>query len=200
MEEIRENCGSYDPELECYSWDINIYYDDIDHTQLLHHAYALRFFEHAREHMISKEFLPALLESDNIILVAVKTEQKHTSYSIPRIGDVLNIRTKVQVEGKYRIRFLHEAWRRREGIYAGTTEEISSPVLTIKGFVEMACLDASSFKLVTLPERVLKELRIIPNQDDKAKKPLHKPSKLDDFPSAFQYECSVSDFDTDFTR
>lgn len=174
--------GRYDPELGYFSYDISVYYDDIDHTNTIHHAFYLRFFEHAREHMLGQDFLPTLLDTENVIIVAVNSEQTHHDFNFPRIGNVLNIRTRVSLDSQYRIKFLHEAWK--EG------------VILVKGHVEMVCLNASTLQLVPLPCVMTTALHG-ETASPLPKLSIRRKQLVQDV--NYQYNGSVSDYDTDFT-
>lgn len=195
--------GRFDAGKGYFSWAESIYYDDIDHTNTVHHAYYLRFFEHAREHMLGQRFLPSLLQSQNTIIVAVKTDQKHADFSTATLGDKLEIRTKVQTQGEYRIIFNHEAWRTSGAAKEKDIEECA-PLLVVSGSVEMVCLDAEKLSVVPLPEEMTKEMMIMAQdaeqigQQAKPKRVLRKPSR--DASKSVDWLGVVNDFDTDFTK
>ena len=193
--------GRYDESKGYFSWRESLYYDDIDHTQSVHHAYYLRFFEHAREHMLGQDFLPTLLQAQNVIIVATKTDQKHANFDAATLGDTIEIRTRVEVHGAYRIVFQHEAWRSGCRKSSNLTESETASVLVVSGSVEMVCLDATKLSLVPLPEAMTSQMMVVEAVKKSPVKPMRVQRKgQGDMGKLMEYVGTVSDVDTDFTK
>mmetsp|Transcript_4409 Transcript_4409/g.5116 ORF Transcript_4409/g.5116 Transcript_4409/m.5116 type:complete len:325 (-) Transcript_4409:1903-2877(-) len=198
--------GRYNPALGYYCWEIMLYYDDITHEQEIHHAYQLKFWEHAREHMLDEQFLPKLLESESAMFVTVKSEQKQyfnlDLKKLVRIGNLMEIRTTVKIDGKFRIRFQHET-------YLKTKKGESAPKLYAAGYVEMVCVNSIKHTIMPIPRVMLNEVSV---DDPGDVKPVRKPiqrkrdvlkdqaSKNLSATDFSVFEWVVSDFDTDFTE
>lgn len=194
---ISEN-GRWNEELKCFEWWETLYYDDISHKEYVHNAYMLRFFEHAREHMLDEKYLADVIENEEKMFVAVSTYQKQL-YNIEiknktRVGNWLNVRTTVQVDGKFRIRFCHNLY------LSDSINKETELNLLCEGYVDMVCVNPINHKITTLPDSIFKQvsnIENIPKMKIKSKtlQSLNQPK------STYQtYNWIVSDFDTDFTK
>mmetsp|Transcript_10828 Transcript_10828/g.13547 ORF Transcript_10828/g.13547 Transcript_10828/m.13547 type:complete len:326 (-) Transcript_10828:511-1488(-) len=198
--------GRYNPSLGYYCWDIMLYYDDITHSQEIHHAYQLRFWEHAREHMLDEEFLPSLIETDRAMFVTVKSEQKQynnaENQALVRIGNLLEIRTRVKIDGKFRIRFEHET-------YLKTKEKDSTPKCFATGYVDMVCVHSEKHSILQIPQTMINEVAIQSNEEatktTPARKAIIRKKKApnltkENIDESKVIQWRVNDFDTDFTE
>ena len=117
---------------------VQIYYEDTDHSGLVYHPNYLKYFERAREHVLGVDELVRLLNEDGIGFVVYKAELTYLKGAV--FGDSIEIRTEVEKESDYRLRF-------RQNVYRG--EE-----LLVEGQVEMVCVDRKG-TLSRIPEVVL---------------------------------------------
>lgn len=216
MTESNKN-GRFIPSLGYFSFWDSLYYDDITHEGVIHHAYFLRFFEHAREHMLEDQFLANLFDERRTMFVAVQSDQQFSMSEkvkeATRVGNPVNVRTKVEVEGKFRIRFLNSLY-----ICQDRVENSDDAVLVCDGFVDMVVVNADSNRVVPLPDEVFDEDQMTKVQRQPVKKPLRKPKNAttstsranSQFASDMEMavledlfkDCvwNVSKFDTDFTK
>lgn len=117
---------------------VQIYYEDTDLSGVVYHANYLKYFERAREHLLGAEELVRLYEQDGIGFVVYKCEL--TFREGARLGDVIEIRTRLQAESDWRVTFHQAAWR------PGGDKAL------VEGTVQLVCVREG--QLVRLPETV----------------------------------------------
>jgi acyl-CoA thioester hydrolase len=120
--------------------EVRIYYEDTDLSGLVYHANYLKYFERAREHLIGGEELVRLYDDEGVGFVVYKVGL--TFREGARLGDILDIRTSVEVDGRYRAIFHQAAWR----------PDGEQPM--VSGEVQLACT-GRDLKLVPLPKSVI---------------------------------------------
>jgi acyl-CoA thioester hydrolase len=110
-----------------FSFQVQIYYEDTDHSGVVYHANYLKYFERAREHAIGKELLVRLWQEEGLGFAVYKVELGF--FEGAQFGDVLEIRSRYEREGTYRVNWFQEAWRP------------GSKKPACQGMVQMICLD-----------------------------------------------------------
>jgi tol-pal system-associated acyl-CoA thioesterase len=121
-----------------YSHRVRIYYEDTDLSGVVYHANYLKYFERAREHIIGPEELARRWDEEGVGFVVYKAELTYKAGA--RLGEEIEIRTYVRLDGLYRSIFQHEVWR------ADGSERM------VFGEVHMVCVDKeNNKKLVPLP-------------------------------------------------
>ena len=113
-----------------------VYYEDTDHSGVVYHANYLKFFERAREDIIGVENLSHMWHRDGIGFAVYKASLAFHDGAV--FGDTLDIRTRWEKQGDYRIVFFHEAWR----------TESKKPAVTCE--LELVCLGPGK-KLLPIP-------------------------------------------------
>ncbi len=108
-------------------FQVQVYYEDTDHSGVVYHANYLKYFERARETLIGTDALVKLWEDQGIGFSVYRVEMGFFDGAF--FGDRLDIRTTVETEGKYRLIFHQEAWRPNG----------KKPAVT--AVIEMVCLD-----------------------------------------------------------
>ena len=91
------------PSEEFHVHKVRIYYEDTDVSGLVYHANYLKYFERAREHIIGPDELVRLLQEDGLGFVVYKAEM--TFREGARLGDEIEVRTRVSKESPYRAVF-----------------------------------------------------------------------------------------------
>ncbi len=119
-----------------YRFPVQIYYEDTDHSGVVYHANYLKYFERAREEAIGSERLVRLWEEEGLGFAVYKADMGF--FEGARFGDTLEIRTRYEQDGDYRIIWHQEAWR------PGGTKAAVTAV------IELVCLDRNT-KLRPLP-------------------------------------------------
>ncbi len=114
-----------------------VYYEDTDHSGVVYHANYLKYFERAREDIIGIDTLSDMWHRHGIGFAVYKADLQYREGAI--FGDLLEIRTRWEKQGEYRLVFFHEAWR-PEGI---------RPAVTCR--LELVCLGPEK-KLLPIPE------------------------------------------------
>ena len=122
---------------------VQIYYEDTDLSGVVYHANYLKYFERAREHLIGPEELVRLLDEEGIGFVVYRAEM--TFKEGARLGDRVEVRTRVELESRYRATFHQDVWRPGG----------ESPA--VLGVVELVCVGPGQ-KLVPLPAGVVERL------------------------------------------
>ena len=125
--------------MSYHSHIVQIYYEDTDLSGVVYHANYLKYFERAREHILGPEKLVKLWEEDGIGFVVYKCEM--TFREGAKLGDTLEIRTRVRPESAYRAIFEQNVYRQGG----------DKPM--VEGMVQLVCVDAEQ-KLVALPDEV----------------------------------------------
>jgi tol-pal system-associated acyl-CoA thioesterase len=125
------------PEPPPHVLPVRVYLEDTDAQGFVYHANYLRFFERARSEILDAAGYPMreIAEGSHRFVVYDMTIRFRTP---ARLGDRLEIRTRVERTSGYRVTFRHEATR------AGDTMILAS------ADVDVVALDASG-KLQELP-------------------------------------------------
>lgn len=92
-----------------HHFSTQVYYEDTDHSGVVYHANYLKYFERAREDIIGIQALSDLWHSQGIGFAVYKATLGYHDGAV--FGDLLDIRTRWEKQGDYRIVFFHEAWR-----------------------------------------------------------------------------------------
>ena len=130
-------------EMREHSHKVQIYYEDTDLSGVVYHSNYLKYFERAREHCLGSDELVRLWDEDGLGFVVYKVEVTYREGA--RLGDVLDIRSTVEIESPYRAVFRQNVWR----------EGGSKPL--VEGIVQLVCVDANQ-KLTPLPTCVSEEM------------------------------------------
>ena len=125
--------------MQTHHHTVQIYYEDTDLSGVVYHANYLKYFERAREHLLGPEKLVELWENDGIGFVVYKCEM--TFKEGAKLGDTLDIRTRVTMESAYRAIFDQKVYRQ------------GSDKVMVEGIVQLVCVDAEQ-KLVAIPKVV----------------------------------------------
>ena len=123
-----------DNKTQCFS--VQVYYEDTDHSGVVYHANYLKFFERAREDLFGVKTLSKMWHEHGIGFAVYKTSLGFHEGAV--FGELLDIRTKWEKEGEYRIVFSHEAWR----------PDAKKAAVTCT--LELVCLNADK-KLMPIP-------------------------------------------------
>jgi tol-pal system-associated acyl-CoA thioesterase len=126
---------------------VQIYYEDTDLSGVVYHANYLKYFERAREHMLGPAELVRLWDEDGIGFVVYHAELTYREGA--RLGDTLEIRTRVNLESRYRAIFHHDVYRE------GGTQAL------VEGIVHLVCVDSAQ-NLTPLPQAALQAAQSSP--------------------------------------
>ena len=129
--------------MQTHHHNVQIYYEDTDLSGVVYHANYLKYFERAREHLLGPDKLVELWENDGIGFVVYKCEM--TFKEGAKLGDTLDIRTRVTMESAYRAIFDQKVYRQ------------GSDKAMVEGIVQLVCVDAEQ-KLVAIPS-IVQELQ-----------------------------------------
>lgn len=125
--------------MQTHHHAVQIYYEDTDLSGVVYHANYLKYFERAREHLLGPDKLVELWENDGVGFVVYKCEM--TFKEGAKLGDTLDIRTRVTMESAYRAIFDQKVYRQ------------GSDKVMVEGIVQLVCVDAEQ-KLVAIPKVV----------------------------------------------
>lgn len=126
-----------------YSFKVQVYYEDTDHSGVVYHANYLKYFERAREDMLGIPQLVSLWNNEGIGFVVYKANLSYRKGA--RFGDSLTIHSQVQKESAYRLRF-HQA------AFVDTNQ-----AAYVEAEIELACVHKDK-GLVPLPDLVIQRL------------------------------------------
>ena len=122
---------------------VQIYYEDTDHSGVVYHANYLKYFERAREHIIGPAALVALLKEQGIGFAVYRADV--TFKRGVRFGDTIEVHTRVEKKSDYRLLF-------QQDIYYPNQNE-----LLVKGRIDLVCIDQQG-ELVSLPSSIVQQL------------------------------------------
>ncbi len=117
-----------------------VYYEDTDLSGMVYHANYLKFFERAREHFLGPDELVRLLQEEGIGFVVYKAALSYREGA--RLGDKLEIRSRVELISAFRVIFHQNAHR----------TDSDRPM--VEGRVELVCVNQKQ-KLVPIPSGVI---------------------------------------------
>lgn len=123
---------------------VQIYYEDTDHSGVVYHANYLKYFERAREDMLGIPELVRLWNEDGIGFVVYKANLSYRKGA--RFGDQLIIENTIQLESAYRLIFWQNAHL-----------DISQPAC-VEAEIQLACVHKDK-GLVPLPPSVISRLQ-----------------------------------------
>ena len=92
-----------------YRFQVQVYYEDTDHSGVVYHANYLKYFERAREGVISPEALVALWKQKGLGFAVYKANVSYLDGA--EFGDTLDIVSTVRKDSDYRLVWQQEAWR-----------------------------------------------------------------------------------------
>ncbi len=92
-----------------YHFQVQVYYEDTDHSGVVYHANYLKYFERARESVIGPDALVALWKEKDMGFAVYKAEVSFLDGA--EFGDTLNIVSTVRKDSDYRLVWHQEAWR-----------------------------------------------------------------------------------------
>lgn len=96
-------------QTDCHHFSAQVYYEDTDHSGVVYHANYLKFFERAREDIIGIQRLSDMWHREGVGFAVYKANLNFQDGA--EFGDLLDIRTRWEKQGDYRVVFFHEAWR-----------------------------------------------------------------------------------------
>jgi acyl-CoA thioester hydrolase len=131
---------------ELHEFEVQVYYEDTDHSGLVYHANYLKFFERAREHLLGVE---ELLRFAHDGIGFVVHDLSITYRQGARFGEQLVVRSEAGCRGRYRLRLHQDVFRR------------SDDRLLVSGVLDLVCVAADG-KLVALPASVCQRFPVGP--------------------------------------
>jgi tol-pal system-associated acyl-CoA thioesterase len=122
-----------------FHFQVQIYYEDTDHSGFVYHANYFKYFERAREQAIGRERMLDFWHQQGVGFVVYKLDAQFSEGC--EFGDLLDIRSTYEMEGDYRINWHHEVWRP------------TSKKAAVKATVQLVCLNHDK-QLVPIPRDV----------------------------------------------
>lgn len=127
-----------------FHFPVQIYYEDTDHSGVVYHSNFLKFFERAREHVIGSQRLAALWDDEDLGFAVYKASTEFKDGV--EFAEVCDIRTRYELEGKYKTIWHQELWRP------------NGKRAAVVGVTEMVCMDKNK-RLQPVPDSILKAMR-----------------------------------------
>jgi acyl-CoA thioester hydrolase len=124
-----------------YIHNVEVYYEDTDHSGLVYHANYLKYCERAREHMIGREALVKMFNDKGLGFVVYKADLTFKEGAM--FGDLLEVRTTSEKASDYRWVFKQDIWRKN-----GDKPLVSS-------VIELVCINNEEKKMVPLPDHIV---------------------------------------------
>ena len=131
---------------ELHEFEVQVYYEDTDHSGLVYHANYLKFFERAREHLLGVEELLRFARNG---IGFVVHDLSVTYRDGARFGERLVVCSQASCQGRYRLRLRQEVFRR------------SDDGLLVSGVLDLVCVGADG-RLVVLPAEVRQRFPVEP--------------------------------------
>ena len=128
-----------------FDWPVQVYWEDTDAGGVVYHSQYLNFMERARtEFLRSLGLMQTVLRDDLGILFVVRDIQ--IRFKKPaKFDDALNVNTALIKVGRSLLEF-------EQNIYRGDEHLIAARV-------DVVCIGATSFKPVSIPDKILDLLR-----------------------------------------
>ena len=120
-----------------YHHPVQIYYEDTDHSGVVYHPNFLKYFERAREHVIDSDRLANLWNEHGLGFAVYKANC--TFKEGVEFADICDIRTTVELDGKYKTLWHQEVWRP------------NATKAAVVADIEMVCMDKEK-RLHPLPD------------------------------------------------
>lgn len=128
-----------------FSWPVRVYYEDTDGGGVVYHANYLNFMERTRtEWLRSLGFEQTELKTGMGVIFVVRAIQ--LQYLRPaRFNDELVVKASLHKVGRSLLEFEQTIWREEEKLIAAK--------------VDVVCVDAETFKPVSLPPEIRNKLQ-----------------------------------------
>jgi acyl-CoA thioester hydrolase len=110
-----------------HHFQVQVYYEDTDHSGVVYHANYLKYFERAREGVIGPEALVTLWKQKGLGFAVYKADINYLDGA--EFGDTLDIVSTVRKDSDYRLIWHQEAWRP------------STQKPAVKAEIHLVCLD-----------------------------------------------------------
>uniref|UniRef100_A0A7S1HSF0 Thioesterase domain-containing protein n=1 Tax=Eutreptiella gymnastica TaxID=73025 RepID=A0A7S1HSF0_9EUGL len=123
---------------------LELYFEDTDHTGIVHQSNYLKYFERARQPCLGKEMLARLWEEDGIGWVVIKAVLQYNNNV--QYKDDIEIRTRLKKSSTFRTSFTQEVWSK------------SGDRPMVEGEVEL-CNVSREGKLIKVPPSVKAEIK-----------------------------------------
>ncbi len=126
--------------MDRFEYQIRVYYEDTDAQGVVYYANYLNFLERARSEWLREHGLPVaeLANQQNIIFVVRRVE---IDYLLPaRLDDLLTV--SVELLSSSKAGFMLEQ------------QIVNDSKILSKAVLKMACLDATKFKPVRIPDKI----------------------------------------------
>ncbi|MBT1443405.1 thioesterase [Shewanella sp. JM162201] len=127
-----------------HRFSVQIYYEDTDFSGVVYHANFIKYFERAREHVIGAGVLRQLWQEQGIGFAVYRCDM--ICNEGVEFADVVEVRSKVVIESKYRTLWQQEIWRQ------------GSNRAAVTGYVEMVSLN-SARQLTPMPQSLISLLK-----------------------------------------
>jgi acyl-CoA thioester hydrolase len=134
-----------------FQWGVRVYWEDTDGGGVVYYANYLKFLERARtEWLRAHGFSQQLLAKDpGIIFPVVRASIQYRRPA--RLDDELLVSCDPRPRGATAIRFLQQ-------IVRGATEVSAEPQTIAEAEVQVACVDAATFRPTRLPQFLMNAL------------------------------------------
>ncbi|MGD9330746.1 MAG: YbgC/FadM family acyl-CoA thioesterase [Desulfobacterales bacterium] len=94
---------------QAYHFQVQVYYEDTDHSGVVYHANYLKYFERAREDVIGPATLVRLWKEQGYGFAVYKADINYLAGA--EFGDRLDIVSTVSKDSDYRLVWQQEAWQ-----------------------------------------------------------------------------------------
>ena len=121
--------------MKVHHFPVQVYYEDTDHSGVIYHANYLKYFERAREDLIGIQVLIDLWKNRGFGFAVYQVEMSFLEGA--EFGELLDIRTRVTLDGDYRTVWHQDAWRP------------TGKKAAVKAKIQMICLDRTKKLLQT---------------------------------------------------
>lgn len=130
-------------QARCHSYPVQIFYEDTDFSGVVYHANFIKYFERAREQVIGANELRRLWLEQGVGFAVYRCDM--VCNEGVEFADIVEVRSRVLIESKYRTLWQQEIWR----------EGGSRPA--VSGYIEMVCLNQQR-QLTPMPTQLMAAL------------------------------------------
>jgi acyl-CoA thioester hydrolase len=124
-----------------FSIPVRVYYEDTDAAGVVYYANYLKFFERCRTEWVrAAGYGQAELAADHGVAFVVR--KAGAAYMKPaRLDDLLSVDLQIESMGRARINLIQRVVKQTQG----------GEMVMVKGLVELACVQAATFKPIEIP-------------------------------------------------
>ena len=126
-------------------FNVQIYYEDTDFSDVVYHPNFLKYFERAREHVIGAKVLNTLWQQQQLGFAVYRTDM--ICHEGVEFADIIEVRTQFYFESKFRTVWQQSIWRQ------------NATKAAVTATIEMVCMNQKR-QLAPMPAQLIERLSV----------------------------------------